>query len=317
MNHRIISTLIGLSLFAAIGGGCSEVPAKERSATIPAIAKKLSLKDDLYPPKLHSDEWEKPVPLEGPVNTAGAEDSPFITPDGKTLYFFFTPDASIPPQNQVNDGVTGIWMSNKIGDVWSEPKKVQLSKNGRDALDGCEFVQGDVLWFCSARKNNFRSIDFYTAKRNGEKWTSVRNAGERLNKELEIGEMHITSDGQEMYFHASRPDGRGKMDVWSITRNGDGWSDPRNVSAINTEEDEGWPFVSSDGKELWFLRYYQGSPSIWRSKKADSDWSKPELILSSFAGEPTLDDAGNLYFVHHYIRDGKILEADIFVAKKK
>jgi ribosomal protein L24E len=313
----MFSMLISLSLFAAIGSGCSETPAKERGATIPANAKKLSLKDDLYPPRLHSDEWEKPVSLEGPVNTAGAEDSPFITPDGKTLYFFFTPDASIPPERQVNDGVTGIWMSKKNGDSWSEPKKVRLSKNGKDALDGCEFVQGEVMWFCSARKNNFRGIDFYTAKRNGEKWTNVRNAGERLNKELEIGEMHITHDGQEMYFHSSRPDGSGKLDIWSITRKGDGWSEPKNVSVINTKEDEGWPFVSSDGNELWFLRYYQGSPSIWRSKKVSGVWDKPELILSSFAGEPALDDAGNLYFVHHYIRDGKIIEADIFVAYKK
>jgi len=32
-----------------------------------------------------------PVTLEEPVNTAGGGDSPFISPGGNTLYFFFTP----------------------------------------------------------------------------------------------------------------------------------------------------------------------------------------------------------------------------------
>ena len=49
--------------------------------------------------------------MEGPVNTAGAEDSPFVTPDGQTLYFFFTPDVRVPAEQQLLDGVTGIWVT--------------------------------------------------------------------------------------------------------------------------------------------------------------------------------------------------------------
>jgi len=69
---------------------------------------------------------------------------------------------------------------------------------------------------------------------------------------------------------------------------------------------------------LWFLRTYRGAPAIFRSKRGtDGNWSKPELIVSSFAGEPSLDSEGNLYFTHHYFRDGKMLEADIYFAKRK
>ena len=46
-------------------------------------------------------------------------------------------------------------------------------------------------------------------------------------------------------------------------------------------------------------------------------WQEPELIISSFAGEPTLDADGNVYFVHHFYEDGKMIEADIYVAMKK
>ena len=42
-----------------------------------------------------------------------------------------------------------------------------------------------------------------------------------------------------------------------------------------------------------------------------------ELIVSRFAGEPTLDAQGHLYFVHHYYDDGVMLEVDIYVAHRR
>ena len=41
------------------------------------------------------------------------------------------------------------------------------------------------------------------------------------------------------------------------------------------------------------------------------------MIVERFAGEPTLDARGNLYFVHHYFRDGVMLEADLYVAHRR
>ena len=54
-----------------------------------------------------------------------------------------------------------------------------------------------------------------------------------------------------------------------------------------------------------------------RSLKTGENWSEPEMIVSQFAGEPTLDDADNLYFVHHYYKAGVMIEADIYVAYRK
>jgi hypothetical protein len=41
------------------------------------------------------------------------------------------------------------------------------------------------------------------------------------------------------------------------------------------------------------------------------------LIISQFAGEPSLDNQGNIYFTHHFFKDGVMLEADYYVAMKK
>ena len=60
-----------------------------------------------------------------------------------------------------------------------------------------------------------------------------------------------------------------------------------------------------------------GAPAVFRSQKINDEWQEPELIVSSFAGEPTLDNEGNLYFVHHFYRHGEMIEADIYIAYKK
>ena len=67
-------------------------PVVDRLSKLPADIAKRSPQTDQYPPVLHSTEYEDPVPLSSEINTSGGEDSPFILPDGDTLYFFFTPD---------------------------------------------------------------------------------------------------------------------------------------------------------------------------------------------------------------------------------
>ena len=69
--------------------------------------------------------------------------------------------------------------------------------------------------------------------------------------------------------------------------------------------------------ELWFTRTYLGTPAIYRSRSEEGEWQEAELIVSQFAGEPTLDPAGNLLFVHHFFDNGVMLEADIYIAYRK
>jgi hypothetical protein len=292
----------------------SAYPKAERQDKIPVDISKRSPQTDKHPPILHSGEYEQPIPLPGPVNTAGAEDSPFILPDGKTLYFFFTPDVRVPPQKQLLDSVTGVWVCHRHQDTWSKPERVWLQEPGKLSLDGAVCVQGSEMWFASAREG-FTGVNIFTAELINGKWVNWRYAGDRLMKEIQIGEVHLY--GNDLYFHSGRPGGKGGYDIWVTTRNGDSWSDPVNIEAVNTGTMDGYPFISPDGNELWLTRTYYGTPAIFRSKKINGAWGKPELILSQFAGEATLDKAGNLYFVHHYFENGVMIEADIYVANKK
>lgn len=278
---------------------------------------------DFWPPTI-IDGWSPPVPLPYPVNTSGGEDSPFITPDGQTLYFFFTPDLSIPAEKQLLDGVTGNWVTQRSGGTWSEPERIRLENPSQLALDGCEFVLGDLMWFCSVRSGNYRTVDLYIASDKNGQWTDWHNAGKQVNQEYQVGEMHITADGQQLYFASQRAGGFGGYDLWVSQKTADGWGGPVNLGPnINTAGDENRPFVSVDGKELWFdssSGRVRPGPAIYLSKRqADGSWGPRQEIVSTFAGEPTLSgDGKTLYFVHHYYSADlkRMLEADIYISQR-
>jgi len=287
---------------------------KTRVEAIPSSVVKITPGNDVYPPILHSNEYEQPVPMPYPINTAGAEDSGFMMHDGSTFYIWSTPDPNIPAEKQLFDGVTGLYVSQKLNGKWQEPRRIWVQNPGTQALDGCLFVQGETMWFASARTGYTGMHWFTTSFKNGE-WTGWKEAG--FNPDYEVGELHITADGQELYFHSPRAGGKGGYDIWVSKKENGEWLPPQNVAAVNSMETDGWPFLTQDGKELWFTRIYKGSPAIFRSKRVNGEWQAPELIISQFAGEPSLDNEGNIYFTHHFFKDGKMLEADYYVAMRK
>jgi len=318
-----------LLLFAAalLATGCDkELYLVDRHDAIPADAVRMTPATDTWPPVLLSAEWEEPVPMPGPVNTPGAEDSPFITPDGNWFFFFFTPDVDVPVTEQLYDGCTGIYWTRREGGAWTEPERVVLHDD--ISLDGGEYVRGDSMWFCSVRVADAlrEGPEWYTAVLRDGRWTDWHNAGAQLNLDYEVGELHITADGRTMYCARTEDKGgEGGFDLWSLERNATGWDEPVHLGArVNGPSDDGWPYVTTDGQELWFTANstaHGPGPGLYRClKDSAGEWSEPEEIVSRFAGEPTLDDAGNLYFTHHFFTGGDsitMIEADIYFCRRK
>jgi len=328
MKKTTLLCTISMALLISISG-CAEqsptveppVPPEEkaiesidRENKIPRDQEKITPEIDLLPPILHSDEYAEPVPMPYPINTAGAEDSGFMMPDGNTFYVWFTPDPSASLQEQLADGVTGIYVSKKVDGDWQKPERIVLQDPDKQSLDGCAFVQDCTMWFCTAR-TGYTGLHWFTASCADGKWGKWENAD--FNPEYEVGELHFTADGKELYFHSSRTGGKGQYDIW-VSKNDNGeWLAPQHIEIVNSPEIDGWPSLTQDGKELWFTRFHMGSPAIFRSKRVNNEWQEPELIISQFAGESSVDNEGNIYFTHHFYKDGVMLEADIYVAYRK
>ena len=313
-----ISKIVVIVSLMAPAWGCAgpaaeqptQTPVVERKTLIPPGAVKMGPETDSHPPEVLSSEYEKPVPVPGSINTAGGEDSDFVTPDGNILYFFYTPDINVPVETQLLDGVTGLYESNRVDGLWGKPQRIILHDSGQLSLDGCYFIHGNVMWFCSAREG-YTGLHWFTAEFQAGRWQNWQIAD--FNPSYEVGELYISNDGNALYFHSARPGGKGGLDIWMSTKVDGVWQEPVNVSAVNTDTDEGWPALNPAEDELWFTHNY----GVWRSKKSGGEWQTPELIISPLAGEPSIDAAGNIYFVHHYLKDGQLIESDIYVAYKK
>lgn len=309
--------LIGIAVLVLLilifSGGDKSYPEFNRLEKIPNDAVKMNPSLDKNPVESYSEEFYDPVPLSSEINSAGGEDSSFILPDGKTLYFFFTPDVNVPVEEQLFDRVTGLYISRKNGSKWTEPERIWLQDPGKLSLEGCYFVTPDdkEMLFCSTREG-FTGMKWFSAENVEGKWQNweVVNFPENYG----VGELHVSQD--EIYFHSSREGGKGERDIWKMRINPEGtWGEPENIEGVNCERDEGWPALSPDGKELWISRDY----ALWRSMlKEDGGWSEPEKMFGPLAGEATIDEEGNVYFTHHFFdEDSNMIEADIYFAEKK
>ncbi len=307
-----IGVLSGLILFTLLLAGCGQepVPIPDREELIPERAVKMSPENDSLPPVLLSDEFEGPVPLPYPVNTRGAEDSAFILPDGNTLYVWFTPNNRMDVIEQSQDLVTGIYQFQKTADGWGPPERVWLLEPGQPHLDGCGFFQGNKVWICGVRQE-YEGLHWFTAEIQKDGWSNAKL--DDFDPAYEVGELHISNDGKQLYFHSYRPGGVGGLDIWMSERVDGVWQPPVNLENVNSQYDEGWPALNPQENELWISKNY----GLWRSVKVDGVWQEPVEIVSTLAGEATIDNAGNVYFTHHYYENDKMIEADIYVIYRK
>jgi len=315
--------LLGFTL-----AGCETTPTEPscsghetRAEAIPVDAVKQTPETDLYPVVVSSWEFEDAIPLPGPVNTAGSEDACVISRDGSTMFIFFTPDSSVPAEEQLFDCVTGIWWCERDGRGWAEPERAYLSDDL--SLDGPMAEHDGTLWFASYRTGGYREADLYTATLGGSSW-SWQNAGAQLNRDYEIGECYLTAHGDTMVYARAASHGiYGEYDLWESYRDGGGWTEPLNLGpTVNTSTYDGWPYLSANGNELWYTSFGSGlgypGPAIYRTVRTPRGWTEPEEIVSHYVGDAAMDPDGNLYFTHHYIDEGgATIETDIYVCYRR
>lgn len=99
--------------------------------------------------------WTKPLPISNKINTKGAEESVFIHPDGKTLYF----------SSNGHPGMGGldIYMSKKDENgEWGTPTNLGYPINTfNDENSLTVGADGKVAYFASDREGGFGGLDLY------------------------------------------------------------------------------------------------------------------------------------------------------------
>src|SRR6202008_121302 len=115
------------------------------------------------------------------------------------------------------------------------------------------------------------------------KWAPPVKIGKEIISKDYVNHISITEDGKTIYLAAEKPGGSGKLDIYRTEMQKDGsWSNVDNLgNAINTAGNEQSPFISRDGKELYYssdgMDGY-GGYDIFKTTYDGKKWSKPENL---------------------------------------
>lgn len=114
-------------------------------------------RDIYYSRKNENGTWDKPVNLGPVINTPYNEDAPFLSKDGKTLYF--------ASQGHNSMGGFDIFKSTRDAEGnWSEPVNIGAPINSAgDDIYYVENEDGTLAYYASMRPGSFGYLDLYTA----------------------------------------------------------------------------------------------------------------------------------------------------------
>ncbi|WP_107038334.1 PD40 domain-containing protein [Brumimicrobium mesophilum] len=235
-------------------------------------------------------KYEK-ILLNAQINS-GYDDYNFvISQDGKEAFFVSrrpdTKGAGVNPNDQryFEDVYYTKW--NEADNDWGKASNEidRLNTEGFDAVndisaDG-EEVYLTVNTSVADIRNQTRGSDIMISKRTKEgKWSTpkpIQNSS--INTSYFDGAPTITGDGNTMYFVSDRDGEKSKSDIYVSYRNGKSWGPAKKLPmTLNTTGNETTPFVTSDGRFLFFSSdgyTGMGGYDVYVSENNGIVWSKP------------------------------------------
>ena len=222
------------------------------------------------------------------INTYGSEITPLVTPDGKTMYF-------TRKNHMENTGAImndDIWISTYDGTTWSEAVNAggPMNNESNNYVVGIA-EDGDMLTLANTYNptGESRIGIAQTWKSDYGRWVFPKNliTPGVITHNL-FAEYYMASDRTVLLLALERADSYGMKDIYvSFSENQIEWTDPVNLGPeINTASNEMAPFLSPDGKMLFYssngLPGY-GDQDIYVSVRLDSSWkywTQPENLGS-------------------------------------
>jgi hypothetical protein len=194
--------------------------------------------------------WSTPSVL--PFSGTFRDLDPAFTPDGRRLFFSSWRPTGPTAADTMNAADT--WYVDREGSGWSAPVHV-AAVNGEDQDYYPSITRRGVLYFDSFRSRPRRRLVYRAAPLADGGFASPEPLDAVINADSGASNLFVDPDEQYVVFGAIRPEGRGGVDLYISWRNGSSWTAPRNLGdLVNTNGTEFCPFVSRDGKYLYFTR---------------------------------------------------------------
>ncbi len=178
----------------------------------------------------------------------GTEDlsanDPYITPDGQRLYYIRHEGEN-----------TQIAYLDRMGvSTWSKPVVLQEPVNTAAKEFYISFdTNGDLIFSSDRDAKGPGDYNLYRGTYEDGTYTSVNALPESINTLWYEADPFMAPDGSYLLFASNRRGGEGRGDIYvSFRLDNEAWSSPVPITAINTAAHELCPFVSADGKTLYY-----------------------------------------------------------------
>ncbi len=185
-----------------------------------------------------------------------------LAPDGKTLWF-----TSRMPLNGEGPFLSrgNIWCITKTESGWTEPKPLVGEINTEEHDSYPSVSREGTLYFFSRRPGGKGQSDLYLSNLIDGKYSNPQNVGAPLNTEYHEWDPFIASDESYLIFCSTKPAGLGEDDLYISFRKEDGaWTESTNMGdKINSSAAENRPYVTLDGKYLFFTSRKSGNREIY------------------------------------------------------
>ncbi len=267
------------------------------------------------------------------INSEYDDKSPSITADGSTLIF-----TSIRPllvgkmkpskdPSMVFDNVYMCrWDSTK--NDWGMSYPIDGDVNEAYAHTSCTSISPDgnyIFLYKNSATGKSLGGDLYESKRSKKgKWGAPIALGKPINTSYYEDGACLSPDGNALYFVSERPGGFGRADIYKADKvSRTEWGTPENLGpVVNSDFDEGAPFMAPDGRTLFFSsdgHNSMGGYDIFKTSMNDSGkWTTPVNLgypINTVNNEKCFTitgDARTAYFASD--RKGGQGKRDIYIA---
>jgi hypothetical protein len=272
--------------------------------------------------------------IPGRINSGYNDYAPVLTDNYQTLYFVSrrpdTKGGGLNPDDQIyfEDIYRSSWDSELM--EWDSTTN-DLGRLNTEGFDAVSHItpDGNTMYITlntsvlPIRKTT-RSSDICLSEKSSKgQWGTpkpIRN--KTINTSFFDGAATLTADGNTMYFVSDRRGNKSMSDIFVVHRIGKNWGDAKALpSNINTAGNETTPYITPDGKYLFFSSdgfVGMGGYDIYVSENlGDGNWSNPVNLGPDFntVNNDThfryYEDIAKAYFSSYRIQ-GQKSSMDIF-----
>ncbi|WP_310396651.1 OmpA family protein [Hymenobacter sp.] len=197
------------------------------------------------------------------INSQYSEHSPVISSDDKLLLYTSRGEnvtgAAGKTSDKKNKSVAAdgeyyedIFEAKRIDDEnWEKPRSLSGVLNGKGHDASTQLFDNDTKLLMYRNDNNG---DIFVSDKTGGDWTAPKPLDANINSKSYEGDAYITADGLTLYFATGKYSEDGTLDLYYSTRVAGGDFGPAKSMGgnINTKYDDDSPYISKDGKTLYF-----------------------------------------------------------------